>query len=224
MFIASIVKSSTFAAKPDNSMLGPTEQGLQDLGAIRPLFWQRNEIERAVASPFMFSGLIDLIIALFIQIHFGFPWERDWGTQQVVALWITGGINASVTSSICFETRTSVVGTGALASLLGAKLGQLLISWHKTSQQTRTMSVIMLVFAMVALIALGQTANHADNCGNIGGWIVGICLSFAIFQDEIPEDRRVYRKLLPIGGRLTLAAFVILEIVWLVQHARSSTT
>ncbi len=189
--------------RPDNTMVGPTERGLQGVGALRPYFWQRNEvaiacralgahrsaadaltrarrsqIQRAVASPFVHSGLIDMCVALFIQVRFGFPIERDWGTQQTAALFVTGGerrrrrrapprraqrghpllsarlrtagINAAVLSSACYESRTTVVGLGALFALLGGKAGQIIVTWRKTDERARTLSTIMLVLAMVA--------------------------------------------------------------------------
>jgi len=196
-----------FASPSDNPSLGPPASTLILLGAKDSPLMRQGQVWRFITPIFLHAGIIHLVFNLFAQLRFGLMMERKWGIPKYVLLYFISGIGASLMSCLLRPNYISVGASGAIMGLMGGYLAEIILTWHKTEQQTRKTNLIQMLIT-IAVIMLLSAIPYIDIGAHFGGLLVGFLMGGVYFAAEFNNPN--VRRFVPV---LAIAAVVIFFVV-----------
>ncbi|XP_008783511.1 RHOMBOID-like protein 8 [Phoenix dactylifera] len=173
----------------ENPLLGPSSSTLVKVGALQRTFAiQRHEKWRLVTCPWLHAGVIHLILDLLSTIFLGVHLQQDFGPVRTGVIYLLSAFLGSVVSSI-FVQHVPVAGSSAaLFGFLGATLSGLIRNWQTYANKVTAIAVLLFVASMNFSVGL---LPRVDNFGNIGGFLSGILLGFALlFNPQLSQLER----------------------------------
>jgi rhomboid protease GluP len=145
------------------------------------------------------GNLLHIVFNMYMLHQAGTFVEQMFGRRRFVAIYLLGGLSASLLSA-AFGTEGSVGASGAVAATLAAEFmffyrhRQLL---GESGRQVRA-SLIQLAIFNLALGALSWLGGplRIDNWGHLGGMLAGLVLAWLAGAQFIPTLRGPERRLL----------------------------
>ncbi len=168
------------------SWLEPSAAALLRWGANFAPLTLTGEVWRLLSSVFMHIGLMHLLVNLFSLHALGQVSERLYGPRAFLAVFLMGGVAASLASAwhnlpaaLAMAQGQSVfpkVAAGASGAIF-ALGGVLLVNarWPLPDQATRLQFRPLLVVLLLNL-GLGFWASGIDNAAHVGGLVTGLLL------------------------------------------------
>ena len=145
------------------------------LGAITPTMLRDNEAYRILTSAFLHSSLQHILSNCLSLYIFGSIVEKNIGKLVFFNVYFLGAIGSSLFSY--FFTRSLSVGaSGAIFALEGS------ILYAAISQKKKflTLDFQNLLMLIICGLAFGFLNPRIDNAAHIGGFIVGILVTFVL--------------------------------------------
>jgi len=212
LLIAMIIYNRGFASLSENPFIGPNGMTLVVFGAKDFILITRNyQLYRFVLPIVLHSGIIHLLMNLFVQLRYGIYLERKWGTFKLLLLYVISGIGSVILSCLLKPSSISVGASGALAGLLGAHLVFIIVSWNKLEENFRRNTLFQLIFWIVILISSGIGTLYIDFFGHLGGLLVGSLFSLILFGREHNDAYK--GKVAQIVGVIALTIYFIVGFV-----------
>nr|XP_010910938.2 RHOMBOID-like protein 8 isoform X2 [Elaeis guineensis] len=173
----------------ENPLFGPSSSTLVKVGALQRTFViQRHEKWRLMTCPWLHAGVIHLVLDVLSIILLGVHLQQDFGPARTGMIYLLSAFLGSVVSSI-FVQHVPVAGSSAaLFGFLGATLSGLIRNWHIYANKLTGIAVLLIVASMNFSLGL---LPRVDNYGNIGGFLSGIVLGFALlFNPQLSQLER----------------------------------
>jgi len=203
-----------------NPSLGPDAADLAALGMKISYCIGHSGEWRIFSSIFLHAGLLHLFSNLYIQLRVGIFLERTWKWSKLSAIYFVSGLGGGLISCVFRPTRISVDASGAVMGLMGAYLVEIILTWHRTEEQKRRLSLVVCLFAIAFETAIGFLPFLDVSC-HLGGLLLGVLLGLYCFIDE--ADHRFVKAVVPkISIVLIVAVFVVSIILFVVLGVANS--
>jgi membrane associated rhomboid family serine protease len=136
-----------------------------------------NQGWRLIASLFLHSGAVHLLLNLIVQMSIGSGVERKVGWFRTALMYFISGIGGNLTSSVFAPKLPQVGAAGAIYGMVGVALVDLFHCWPVMKTPWQTLNKFLV--QVVALLLVGTTP-WLDNFAHVGGFLFGI-LSGIVF-------------------------------------------
>ncbi|KAK9463530.1 uncharacterized protein V1516DRAFT_694033 [Lipomyces oligophaga] len=148
--------------------------GMGGVGSRPDQWW------RFITAMFIHTGIIHIILNMFVQFTVGIPSERTIGFFKYAILYLAAGINGFVLGgNFGSDGMSSCGASGALFGMMALRLLELLFNW---SQYDRPRRILFgYLFDIVITLILGLFPG-IDNFAHIGGFMVGLTLGIAFLS------------------------------------------
>mmetsp|Transcript_16857 Transcript_16857/g.33561 ORF Transcript_16857/g.33561 Transcript_16857/m.33561 type:complete len:460 (+) Transcript_16857:230-1609(+) len=151
---------------------------------------------RTLSSSMLHVGFFHLFFNLTIQLETASFFEREWGSVKWLIIYLTSSYGSTVFASIMAPEKISVVSSGSIMGLFGAKLAELLCRMSEKIEskqqiigkqvrigQLHGVICSIIVIGLVGFIPFIDWSAHVG--GLVTGFLGGIIL-FSSFLQPIP--------------------------------------
>lgn len=133
-YIISIIIGIGLADMHENPMFGPSVASFVTAGGLIPLT-VRNEFQtqawRLLVSGFYQSGIITLLVAMYVHSQIGHVVERQWGPWKLGAIYVISLLAGNMAASLIHTTDVvSVAGMSGAIGIIGALFGDSIVNWR----------------------------------------------------------------------------------------------
>lgn len=171
---------------------GFSAESLADNGGLVPRYVTDNkEYYRLLVAMFLHGGLFHFLMNSYFLYFLGGFTERLLGSKKYALLYMISGLGSSV--AVWLFSDPDVVTIGASGALYGIMGGLLILTYLKSNwfspygiRSIRSISLINIVLTF----ALGGVLSF---WGHIGGFIVGIIMTFLFIPDH-PNSQTRYKE------------------------------
>ncbi|KAJ0969505.1 hypothetical protein J5N97_022382 [Dioscorea zingiberensis] len=171
----------SFQPLHENPLLGPSSSTLLKIGALqRARVIHMHQRWRLLIFPWLNAGFIHLVVNLFSTVLFGIHLEQEFGPLRTGIIYLLSAFLGSVVSAIFVQHTPAVGSSCALFGLLGATLAGLIRNWK--IYDNKLIALVTLASAIMANLFIGLLP-YLDNFSNIGGFLIGILLGFALLYN-----------------------------------------
>lgn len=139
---------------------------------------------RLIASIFLHSGAIHLILNLYVLYIIGLILEPEIKSTKFIILFLLLGAIASLSSLYWKQDVVSVGASGAIFGMVGIYLS--LLATNSISEESKSFLTRITIITAVTLL-MGVMYSSFDNAAHIGGLISGLTLGF-ILSPFIKKD------------------------------------
>jgi membrane associated rhomboid family serine protease len=204
MFVVEVVLGG-----PGALLGGPDTNRLFDLGAANPLAIADGQFWRLFTAMFLHAGLIHIAFNMYGLYLFGYLIENAFSAARFLAVYLVGGLLASVTSFAfgAHPFAVSVGASGAVFALLGAWVAY---NYRRRGSSLASANLQWALMLIGINLLLGFSIARIDNFAHIGGLVAGAVAGF--FAEGFGP--RNVRPLVRIGGFTLLIAVGVALVVW----------
>jgi len=157
-----------------NSMGGPSSYTFYYMGGKWEAAIRAGHVWRLLTPIVLHAGVLHILGNLFFQLRYGFSLEARWGIRRFAAVYIVGGIGASLFSAICDPRTISVGASGALFGMTGADLAYLAINWNDVPDNRQELCMMVCMIVITMLMGISQSV---DNYAHLGGMLTGAIIA-----------------------------------------------
>jgi len=201
-------KGRGFASYRSNPSLGPPSSTLRELGAkYAPDIKYKYHIHRLIVPIFMHSGVIHILLNLWMQLVVGLDYERRWGFFRMACIYLLSGIGGNMLSCCLMPLTLSVGASGALMGVVGARVSDVSCRWSTIPESERILYTTNLIFFLFTNTITSFTFAMVDWASHIGGFLVGLLVGMIIFCVEL-KDRKLSLISALVGFLLLITFFV----------------
>jgi rhomboid protease GluP len=167
-------------------LLGGDLSVLVNFGANSGRLVADGEIWRLVASMFLHSGVLHLVLNLLSLYFLGRNVEAFYGPWPFLLLFLGSGLGGSIASAV-LSSAISVGASGAVFGLAGVSIVfAFRFRRQLPSRVTRVMGTLLLPL-VGANIALGLILPFIDSRAHLGGLVTGAALALIVRPDALAE-------------------------------------
>jgi membrane associated rhomboid family serine protease len=162
------------------SAVAPPPDALVRWGADYGPLTTHGQWWRLVTNTFVHIGATHLLVNMFALFVIGRFTERLFGNVGFLALYLLGGIAASLTSLSMHPTIVSAGASGAIFALYGGLIGFLLVRRSTMSYATATSLALNAIGFIAFNLFYGLTKEHIDMAAHVGGLLAGVPIGAAL--------------------------------------------
>ena len=205
-----------------NPFVGPYPDAVSEWGGKNTyLMKAENQYWRLITPAFLHVGVIHLLINGAIQLETCAFFEREWGSMKYLSIYVIGELGCIMTSASANPETLAVGSSGALMSLFGAKLAQVLtqVLFDSTKPEDDAIRIEQLsaVMCCLAVVFILSFFTYIDWSGHMGGMAAGFAFGILAFAKPIRSvvSRTLWRLLglLLLGGGFGFVTYYYLEFV-----------
>jgi len=221
--LAGMVTMCGVAPLDVNPMLGPYPDSLSLWGAKNAYgILVRYEWWRALSGAMLHVGVVHLFCNVAVQLETAAFFEREWGSSRWLIIYISSSFGSTIAACITNPDSISVVSSGSVLGLFGAKLAEVVCrsceksenKQQRISKQVR-MEQLSGVFCSVAIVGLFSFIPFIDWSAHAGGLGTGVLVGVIIFSSSVrPLALRFSTLFLGIGGIMCSVYFSIMYILY----------
>lgn len=171
-----------------NWMIGPYPDAFSEWGGKNVYLMLNDQQYWRIISPVaLHVGVLHLLANVFCQLETCAFFEREWGSCRWIILYLISGLGAVAASSVAAPDSISVVSSGALMGLYGAKLSQIL-GWSMFELQNEAyyesvrLDQLSGVMCSLAVTTSLSYCSYIDWAGQVGGLGAGFLGGMFIFS------------------------------------------
>jgi membrane associated rhomboid family serine protease len=198
-----------------NPMIGPYPDALSNWGAKNAAsILDDGENWRLLSPTFLHAGVIHLAGNISVQLETGIFYEKEWGSPVWLLIYLSGSVGATILSTCFMPNVLSVGSSGAVMSILGAKLSEIFcrscesresvqgkvghaIRKHQLAEALGG-SIIVMLFSFIPFV---------DWAAHLGGLLTGITVGLTVFAFSV--ESMAWRCIwFVVGLALTITLFV----------------
>ena len=179
VLVCEILQTGTIAPMSVNPLIGPDTQTMLLMGAKYGPFMLSGQWWRFFTAIFLHSGLIHIMIVLFIVISTRSV-EKDSGFFRAVLVFFISGLYGYILSCLFVPEMVTVGATGALYGFLGLQLSDLFSSWRM--YPNRWSKLKTLLSSIITTLIVGFTP-FLENFLHIGGFIMGFLFALMLLPN-----------------------------------------
>jgi len=138
--------------------------------------------------------------------------EKYFKSLKFVLIYVLSGLGGNLLAGYFYPYSILVGSSTALFGIFGSFACYFIYNWHILGPG-RNLNLIIYLFFVIISLELPITLDSVDIAGHIGGFTLGILLSFFLLPRE--ERSETWDFVLLINGIGSLAYFVIL--IWLLS-------
>jgi len=191
-----------------NPMVGPYPDSLSLWGAKNAyeIIYQ-NQWWRTISGSMLHVGVIHLFCNIALQIETAAFFEREWGSIKWLVIYISASFGSTITACAAHPESISVVSSGAIMGLFGAKLAEVVCSLcekieskqQKINKEVRIEQLSGLLCSS-SLLSLFSFVPFIDWSAHFGGLCTGFLAGIILFSGSIrPTALKVYGYFVGIG-------------------------
>lgn len=209
-----------------NPMVGPYPDALDYWGAKNSYkILNDNEYWRLLTPIMLHAGVIHLFCNISVQLDTTAFFEREWGSQIWLIIYLTSAVGSSI-MSVCFmPDNISVGSSGAVMGILGGKLGECFCracESRKTPQSRIAYEVrseqFSAVMCSVILVMALSFVPYVDWAAHLGGLIAGFMSGVICFSTWIKTKAcAIFWFVIGVGLTVTSYVFIIIYMVTQVE-------
>jgi membrane associated rhomboid family serine protease len=165
-----------------NPMIGPYPDAFSEWGGKNPyLMLEGEQYFRIITPVLLHVGLLHLLVNVFVQLETCAFFEKEWGTGELVILYLISGVGSVATCSVTSPDIISVSSSGALMGLFGAKFAQVL-GWtcfdvhgdkYYDAIHLDKLGGVMCSTALISMLSLFTYIDWAGHMGGLGAGFLG---------------------------------------------------
>jgi len=207
-----------------NPMLGPYPDALSTWGAKNTwAILAMDEWWRMFSSSLIHVGAIHLFIVVAVQVETAAFFEREWGSSKWIVIYIASSVGATINACVMRPESISVVPSGALIGVFGAKFAEFLcrLCEKTATKQQQVMKQVRKeqiggVVCSVSIISLLGFIPFVDSSAHVGGIITGFFVGMIFFSSLI-QSLGVQVFCYTVGA---LAAFssIVFPLIYLIKN------
>jgi rhomboid protease GluP len=144
---------------------------------------------RLVTAFFMHSGLMHLLINMWVLWGAGRLTERLYGTGPFVVIYVAAGILASLGSIAWNPFTLSVGASGAIFAVLGALLVFVARSETRVPKKVVRAHLPSTIAFVLFNLGSGMLSANIDNAAHVAGLLAGCALGWTLTRRLSPESR-----------------------------------
>jgi len=176
-----------------NPMVGPYPDALDFWGAKNAYkILNDDEWWRFFTPLLLHGGVIHLLCNISVQLDVGAFYEREWGSNTWLIIYISSGIGSSMFSCCFMPDNISVGSSGAVMGLFGGKLAEIFCRACE-SKKTKTgkighkvrMEQLSESLCSVILVLVFSFVPFVDWAAHLGGLIAGFTAGILCFSTWI---------------------------------------
>ena len=148
---------------------------------------QYYQFYRFFTSMFLHASIIHILMNSLSIFFLGFYLGKKIGVKKIIILYISSGIFASIFSACINRHSISVGASGAIMGFSGILIVDYFLSYHKMNDAQKKNFMYFGIMTLINLFGTNVSGdgNKVDNSAHLGGFIIGVCLSVFLLQDNI---------------------------------------
>ena len=181
------------------------------------------QIWRFLTPVYLHGGFAHLLSNCVSQLIFGSMIEAIAGFKKTVLIYVVGAIGGNLLGALTSD-NVSVGASTAIAALLGAGIGWLILNWKNLESQSDMRCMITCWFSVIIIMNIlfgfgagsstttatsGAPKTLIDWYGHLGGFYTGIFIGMAAMTASFNRNVEYEKKVRKLGLGLLIFWFVL---------------
>ena len=209
------------------SMLAPSMRDLLHWGANFAPLTLTGDPWRLLSNMFLHVGIIHLLMNCWALYVFGIYSEFYYGRRFYLALYLTTGLMASLTSLVYHYNSLAqiiagaalTVSAGASGAIMGLGGALIIAAWRPRASiaPDQSLNLNQLLLIMAINIGLGLSIEGIDNAAHVGGLLTGVLLAWVYAYTD--QARPALQRTIRVGTFCAIALFGSIVFQHIEAHA-----